>query len=73
MVKKACSTFVAFFADVSKKGMANWSANSYNIKRVKNDCETVGESWTDLRNRILHDLLTGQVRLVTHQKFVYAF
>ncbi len=29
MVKKACSTFVAFFAEVSKKGMFSWSANSY--------------------------------------------
>ena len=28
IVKKACSTFVAFFADVSRKGMVNWSANS---------------------------------------------
>lgn len=28
IVKKACSTFVAFLADVSRKGMFNWSANS---------------------------------------------
>lgn len=29
IVKNACSTFVAFFADVSRKGMESWSANSY--------------------------------------------
>ena len=28
MVMKACSTFVAFFAEVSKNGMPNWSAYS---------------------------------------------
>jgi hypothetical protein len=28
MVKKACSTFVAFLAEVSKKGIPNWSAKS---------------------------------------------
>ena len=31
MVKKACSTFVAFFAEVSKKGIESWSANSLTI------------------------------------------
>jgi len=30
MVKKACSTFVAFFAEVSRNGIESWSANSYN-------------------------------------------
>lgn len=30
IVMNACSTLVAFFADVSKNGMFNWSANSYN-------------------------------------------
>jgi hypothetical protein len=29
MVKKACSTFVAFFAEVSRNGIESWSANSY--------------------------------------------
>lgn len=28
IVKNACSTFVAVFADVSRKGIFNWSANS---------------------------------------------
>lgn len=29
MVKNACSTLVAFFAEVSKNGIDSWSANSY--------------------------------------------
>lgn len=29
MVKNACSTFVAFLADVSKKGIESWSAKSW--------------------------------------------
>ena len=29
MVMNACSTFVAFLADVSKNGMPSWSAYSY--------------------------------------------
>jgi hypothetical protein len=29
MVKNACSTLVAFLADVSRKGILSWSANSY--------------------------------------------
>lgn len=29
MVKKACSTLLAFFAEVSRKGMPRLSANSY--------------------------------------------
>ena len=29
MVKNACSTLVAFLADVSRKGMESWSANSW--------------------------------------------
>ena len=28
IVKNACSTFVAFLAEVSRKGMPSWSANS---------------------------------------------
>ena len=29
MVMNACSTFVAFLAEVSKNGMPNWSAYSF--------------------------------------------
>ena len=29
IVKKACSTLVAFLAEVSRKGIPSWSANSY--------------------------------------------
>jgi hypothetical protein len=31
MVKNACSTLVALFADVSRKGMPRLSANSYMV------------------------------------------
>jgi hypothetical protein len=34
IVKKACSTLVAFLADVSKNGMLSWSANSYVMIRA---------------------------------------
>ena len=32
IVINACSTFVAFFALVSKKGICSWSANSWDVK-----------------------------------------
>lgn len=31
MVMNACSTFVAFLADVSKNGMPSWSAYSFAV------------------------------------------
>ena len=34
IVMNACSTFVAFLAEVSKNGMPNWSAYSYNLKTI---------------------------------------
>ena len=34
IVMNACSTLVAFLADVSKNGMPNWSAYSYNLKTI---------------------------------------
>jgi hypothetical protein len=33
MVRKACSTLVALFAEVSRKGMPRLSANSYDVVR----------------------------------------
>jgi hypothetical protein len=33
MVRKTCSTFVEFFAEVSRKGIESWSANSYDDNR----------------------------------------
>ena len=35
MVKKACSTLVAFFAEVSKKGIPRLSANSYPSQLIR--------------------------------------
>jgi len=42
IVKKACSTFVALFAEVSRKVMPSWSANSYN--EYKSYCSMSGPS-----------------------------
>jgi len=44
MVKKACSTFVAFLADVSRNGMPRPSANSYNQHKSR--------QWRPLRQYI---------------------
>jgi hypothetical protein len=69
MVKKACSTFVAFFADVSRNGMESWSAvswvidvsDTYKLDQIRR------KTRTDLRRTILHDLLAGEVRFVANK------
>ena len=74
MVKKACSTFVAFFADVSRKGMESWSAKSWIIDvsdAFKLDLIR-RKTRTDLRRTILHDLLAREVRFVTNKQLVHA-
>eukprot|EP01084_Bolivina_argentea_P002120 3900_1 len=62
MVKKACSTLVAFLADVSKKGMVNSSANalaaSYSTARLllksdllpTNNLHTFSEAYRSISN-----------------------
>lgn len=74
MVKKACSTFEAFLADVSRKGMPRLSANSY----ISIKCQTLSSlvcesqlSDTYLRNGVLHDLLVRHITLVAHQQLVH--
>lgn len=42
MVKNACSTLVAFFADVSRKGIESWSAKSWEIE-ASNPVSAAGE------------------------------
>jgi hypothetical protein len=72
IVKKACSTLVDDFADVSKKGMLSWSANS---------CEEGVSSGSSpshfieiyLCDIVLDNLLCRQVTLVTDEEFVDAF
>lgn len=40
IVKNACSTLVAFFAEVSRKGIPRLSANSYTRIEVRSPCAT---------------------------------
>ena len=40
IVRKACSTFVAFFALVSRNGILRLSANSYTRDGIRNDCNS---------------------------------
>ena len=70
MVKKACSTFVAFFADVSRKGMPSWSANSYDI--ICKYFSTPTKAAAHLRDAVLHNFLAGQVGLVSDKELVDA-
>lgn len=69
IVKKACSTFKAVFAEVSRKGILSWSANSCiesQTIRVR-----ARQQWrADRRDAVLDDLLACQVRLVSHQQLV---
>ena len=72
MVKKACSTFVAFFADVSRNGIDSWSANSCMTVRVtaisyrkEFQCKE-----SDLSHCVFHDLFAGQIGLVANKELV---
>jgi hypothetical protein len=73
MVRKACSTFVALFAEVSRKGIPRLSANSYNAyishcsMRIK-----PGYHSTYLSHGVLYDLLVGHIGLVADQQLVDA-
>lgn len=75
MVKNACSTLVAFLAEVSKKGMVNWSANSC-LRRNRKSNQSgrhMTRNWIadpDLCDGMLDDLLAGQIRLVADKEFV---
>ena len=68
IVKKACSTLVAFFADVSRKGMVSWSANS--CKQTVSNLSKQRGTLTHLRDTVLHNLLARQVGLVAHKQLV---
>lgn len=68
IVKKACSTLVAFFADVSRKGIASWSENSW-TETVKKPIR-VSEDMSNLRNTVFHNFLAGQIRLVANEELV---
>lgn len=69
MVKKACSTFEAFLAEVSRKGMPRLSANSWqNVRFGSNEGNRA--DGTHFRNRVLDHLLVLHVALVAHQELV---
>lgn len=80
MVKKACSTFEAFFADVSRKGMPRESANSYHyttismsrhVTKEKRATRTKGKSEaTYLCDSVFHDLLVRHVALISNKQLV---
>lgn len=72
MVRKACSTFVAFFAEVSRKGIESWSANSYVFVAMNDHGNSMSDKlWTDLCNAIFHDFLAGKVGLVANKQLVH--
>jgi hypothetical protein len=69
MVKNACSTLVALFAEVSRNGMPSWSANSCKHASVHSHSKTQMKA-THLCNRIFDNLLGCQIRLVTNEELV---
>jgi hypothetical protein len=68
MVRKACSTFEAFLADVSRKGIPMLSANSY-ISSANNKymCMTS----TDLGNGVFNSSLVSHIALVADEELVH--
>ena len=72
MVRKACSTLVALFAEVSRKGMPRLSANSCTgLDMAAADSLQIVMS-THLCNGVLDDLLVGHIGLVADQQLVDA-
>lgn len=71
MVKKACSTFVALFAEVSRKGIPRESANSYKsqISLCSRPTPLLHRS-TYLCHCVFNDLLVRHIGLVAHQQLV---
>lgn len=77
IVKKACSTFEAFFADVSRNGIPKLSANSWNEKgkshqqRYFHDWVLMGKQWKIyLRHGIFDNFLVFHITLVTDEKLI---
>jgi hypothetical protein len=67
MVKKACSTFEAFLADVSRKGIPMLSANSYISSADNKDmCMTC----TNLGNGVFNSSLVSHIALVADEELV---
>jgi hypothetical protein len=79
IVKKACSTFEAFLAEVSRKGMPRLSANSYAQYQhsVFLDPQPVtqsvvdGEDKTHLGNGVFNNFLVRHIAFVSNQQLVH--
>lgn len=71
MVKNACSTFVAFLAEVSRKGMLSWSANSCNTSCKRWFSPPKEHNITRLGYAIFDDLLACQIGLVSYKQLVH--
>ena len=72
MVKKACSTLVAVFAEVSKNGIPRLSANSCGASRRLAPWEKSGQAQY-LCHCVLDDFLVRHIALVSNEKLVDAF
>ena len=72
MVRKACSTLLAFLADVSRNGMPRLSANSCSRSQSCVDLSRAFMLATCLCHGVLDDLLVRHVTLVAHQQLVHS-
>ncbi len=76
MVRKACSTLLAFLADVSRKGMPMLSANSCSGGVVSGSAKTARDRAATflpyLGNGVLDHLLVCHIALVAHEQLVDA-
>ena len=73
MVKKACSTFDAFFADVSRKGIPRLSANSCHRISMAGLQLLIGILPLYLCHCVFDHLLVRHIALVTNEQFVDSF
>ena len=72
IVKKACSTFCAFLAEVSTKGIPRLSANSYYLF-ISTKHESSPWACPHLCHRIIDDLLVCHIALVADEELVDTF
>ena len=73
IVKKACSTLREVLAEVSKKGIFSWSANSY--EQTYSDHCVLGALLVQSKNAylghaVLDHLLASQIGFVAYKKLV---
>lgn len=73
IVIKACSTLVAFLADVSRNGIPSWLAYSYkNTRTFKEKVQRrIPYAKTHRSRCCVDDFLCRQITFVAYKKFVY--